>query len=248
MLEERLGRNAAPDQTGAAERLLLLDDGDLLAELCGANRGDVAAGSGANDDDVVRGNGSGVMDTNCASSINDSRPIFSMSDRRKTLLIVDDDEGMRETLTGFLRRDLRVLRAATGEGGLQIMEKEDVDLMLLDVHLPGISGFEVLKIVKENYPYVEVIVVSAVKELEIADRGDAPRRVSLHLEGHRPRERCARSSPTPASVRTSAATSCACAPRSPRQNDREFVVGPSQGDARRSSSWCRRSRSCRRRC
>jgi DNA-binding NtrC family response regulator len=91
-----------------------------------------------------------------------------MSDRRKTLLIVDSDEAMRESLTGLLRPDLRVLRAGTGEGALQIMEKEDVDLMILDAQLPGISGFEVLKIVKENYPYVEVVVVSTMKELEIA--------------------------------------------------------------------------------
>jgi DNA-binding NtrC family response regulator len=40
--------------------------------------------------------------------------------------------------------------------------------MLLDVRLPGISGFEVLKIVRENYPYVEVIVISVLKELDVA--------------------------------------------------------------------------------
>jgi DNA-binding NtrC family response regulator len=91
-----------------------------------------------------------------------------MSERRKTILIVDDDEGMRETLTAMLRRDYRVLRAATGEFALQVIEKEDVDLMLLDVRLPGISGFEVLKIVRENYPYIEVIVVSVLKELDVA--------------------------------------------------------------------------------
>ena len=91
-----------------------------------------------------------------------------MTDRRKTILIVDDDEGMRETLTAMLRRDYRVLRAATGEFALQILEKEDVDLMLLDIRLPGISGFEVLKIVRENYPYIEVIVISVIKELDVA--------------------------------------------------------------------------------
>ena len=40
--------------------------------------------------------------------------------------------------------------------------------MLLDVHLAGISGIEVLKITKENYSYVEVIVISATKELDAA--------------------------------------------------------------------------------
>jgi DNA-binding NtrC family response regulator len=91
-----------------------------------------------------------------------------MAERRKTVLIVDDDEGMRDTLTAVLRRDYRVLRASTGEAALQIMEKEDVELMLLDVRLPGISGFEVLKIVKENYPFIEVIVISVLKELDAA--------------------------------------------------------------------------------
>ena len=75
---------------------------------------------------------------------------------------------MRDTLTAVLRKEYRVLRAATGEAALQIIDKEDVDLMLLDVRLPGINGFEVLKITKENYPYIEVIVISVLKELETA--------------------------------------------------------------------------------
>ena len=89
-------------------------------------------------------------------------------DRRKTLLVVDSDDEIRESLTVALRRDYRVLRAATGEAALQIMQKEDVDLMLLEVHLHGISGFEVLKIARENYPYVEIIVISKTKELDTA--------------------------------------------------------------------------------
>ena len=89
-------------------------------------------------------------------------------DRRKTLLVVDSDDEIRESLTAALRRDYRVLRAATGEAALQIMQKEDVDLMLLEVHLHGISGFEVLKIARENYPYVEIIVISKTKEVDTA--------------------------------------------------------------------------------
>jgi DNA-binding NtrC family response regulator len=150
-----------------------------------------------------------------------------MSDRRKTLLIVDDDERMREALASPLRRELRVLRAATGEAALQMMEKEDVDLMVLDAHLPGISGFEVLKIAKENYPNVEVIATSEVRELDIAieamrlgayhyiskdvDLESLPRlianaseRQDLNRDVVRLREEVA------------------------ERNDREFVVGPSQ--------------------
>ena len=53
VLEQRLGRNAAPVEAGAAERRRALDHGGLEAQLRGADRGDVAAGPGADDDDVV---------------------------------------------------------------------------------------------------------------------------------------------------------------------------------------------------
>jgi len=91
-----------------------------------------------------------------------------MNPKPKTILIVDDDEGMRDTLNAILRRDYRVLRAATGEAALAILNREDVDLMLLDVRLPGIDGFDVLRIVKENYSLIEVIMISAISEIETA--------------------------------------------------------------------------------
>ena len=91
-----------------------------------------------------------------------------MSLKTKTVLITDDDEGMRDTLCAILKRDYKVLLTATGEEALTLLKKEDVDLMLLDVRLPGIGGLEVLKIVREHYSLVEVIMVSAVTEVEVA--------------------------------------------------------------------------------
>src|SRR6187402_414660 len=93
---------------------------------------------------------------------------LSMSPKPKTVLIVDDDEGMRDTLNAILGREYRVLRAATGEAALAILSREDVDLMLLDVRLPGIDGFDVLKIVKENYSLIEVLMISAITDIETA--------------------------------------------------------------------------------
>jgi DNA-binding NtrC family response regulator len=91
-----------------------------------------------------------------------------MNQKPKTVLIVDDDEGMRDTLTAILKREYRVLRVSSGEASLPILNREDVDLMLLDVRLPGISGFEVLRIVKENYTLIEVLMISAINEIETA--------------------------------------------------------------------------------
>jgi DNA-binding NtrC family response regulator len=91
-----------------------------------------------------------------------------MSSRPKTVLVVDDDEARRDEAASILKRDYRVLRVATGEAALAVMLKDEIDLMLLDVRLPGISGFEVLQIVRENYPLVEVIVASSSADVESA--------------------------------------------------------------------------------
>jgi DNA-binding NtrC family response regulator len=144
-----------------------------------------------------------------------------MSDRRKTVLIVDDDEGMREMLTSMLRRDYRVLRAATGEAGLLMMEKEDVEL-------PGIGCFDVLKIVKENYPYVEVIVISVVKELEAAIeamRHGAYHYISKDFDLEGVRGLVANASERQDLSRHVMTLRAEVAERV----DREFVVGPSRG-------------------
>jgi len=150
-----------------------------------------------------------------------------MSDRRKTLLIVDDDEGMRETMTAMLRLDYRVLRVATGEAALQVMQKEDVELTLLDVHLPGISGIEVLRILKENYPYTEVVVVSSAKEVEVAIevmRHGAYHYISKDFDADGLRALVANASERQDLNRSLLRLKAEVA----EQNDREFIVGPSR--------------------
>ncbi len=150
-----------------------------------------------------------------------------MSERRKTVLVVDDDEGMRETLTAMLKREYRVLRAATGEAGLQMVDKEDVDVMLLDVRLPGVSGFEVLKIIRENYPYVEVIVISALKELEAAIeamRFGAYHYISKDFDAEGLRTLVANASERQDLNRHVIRLRAEVA----EANDREFIVGPSR--------------------
>ena len=91
-----------------------------------------------------------------------------MADKTKSILIVDDDEGMRDTIAAIFKRDYRILRATSGEAGLTTLNREHVDLVLLDVRLPGIGGFDVLRVIKENYSLVEVIIISAISEVETA--------------------------------------------------------------------------------
>jgi len=153
--------------------------------------------------------------------------VSAMSDRRKTLLIVDDDEGMRDSMAAMLRQDYRVLRVATGEAALQVMEKEDIDLMLLDVQLPGIGGVEVLRILKENYPYIEVIVVSAAKDLDTAIevmRHGAYHYLAKDFDADGLRTLVANASERQDLNRSLVRLNAEVA----EQNDREFVVGPSR--------------------
>ena len=86
----------------------------------------------------------------------------------KTVLVCDEDQSMRETLSAILKKDYRILTVSSGEAALVRLREDDVDLMLLDVRLPGISGFDVLRIVRENYHLVECIMISAINEVATA--------------------------------------------------------------------------------
>lgn len=91
-----------------------------------------------------------------------------MSVRRKTVLVIDPADESRDRLAAPLRRDYRVLRAASGETAFGVMQREDVDIVVTESDLPGISGFEFLRIVRENYPLAESILVAADSNVERA--------------------------------------------------------------------------------
>ncbi len=83
-----------------------------------------------------------------------------MSVRRKTIIVVDANEETRERLVTPLKRDYRVVRAASAEAAISLMERDEIDLVIADTSLPGISGFELLRIVRANYPLAETILVA----------------------------------------------------------------------------------------
>lgn len=83
------------------------------------------------------------------------------------LLLVDDDLLNREVLGRMLARlEYDVHFAASGPEALDLISKNSYDLVLLDIIMPGISGYEVLQNIKISAPNVPVIVISAVGELK----------------------------------------------------------------------------------
>ena len=83
------------------------------------------------------------------------------------ILIVDDEEVLQDVLTSLVRREgWNPLCARSGEEALQILGQEPVDLILLDLMLPGMSGMEVLRQVLEKDPHQVVVIITAFSSVE----------------------------------------------------------------------------------
>jgi DNA-binding NarL/FixJ family response regulator len=86
------------------------------------------------------------------------------------ILVVDDHVLIRQAMHGMLRRlrrDATVLEASNSEGAMQvILEHPDVSLILLDLSLPDRDGFSVLVDLRNRFPSIAVVVVSAVQDPE----------------------------------------------------------------------------------
>lgn len=97
---------------------------------------------------------------------------------RKTILIVDDETNVRESLRMLLSRDFEVCAAASGDEALKVITAEQSsaaektvarpDLVLLDVMMPGLSGLDVLKQIKSEHPLLPVIMLTASKTVQTA--------------------------------------------------------------------------------
>ncbi len=92
-----------------------------------------------------------------------------MSRKRGTVLVVDDEQVMREILEALLRpAGYSVRLAENGERGIRIVDREPVDLAVVDVMLPDMSGLKVLERIKEIDPEISVIMLTAYASVNTA--------------------------------------------------------------------------------
>ena len=89
-------------------------------------------------------------------------------DVRAVVLVVDDDEGLRESCRLILEEEFDVLDASDAAQGLETLRRHEVDVVLLDVRLPGMDGLEALQHIKALDEHVEVILVTAVRTVRTA--------------------------------------------------------------------------------
>lgn len=88
--------------------------------------------------------------------------------RKRTLLIVDDEEGPRQSLRIVFKDDYNILLADNGAKALEVIRQHPVDAAVLDIRMSGMSGVELLGKIKEVNPTVEVIMLTAYETIETA--------------------------------------------------------------------------------
>jgi DNA-binding NtrC family response regulator len=85
---------------------------------------------------------------------------MNMDAHRESILVVDDDFIIRQTLQMILNPHYNVAMAESGEDALKSLQRETFDLVTLDIDMPGLSGIDTLAQIKKRWPCLAVVMVS----------------------------------------------------------------------------------------
>lgn len=88
-----------------------------------------------------------------------------------TILIVDDEIGPRESLKMILKPFYKIETAENALKALEILREKEIDLVTLDLKMPGMDGSEALKEIKQKKPDVEVLIITGYGSLKSAIDG-----------------------------------------------------------------------------
>ncbi|MCK4695623.1 MAG: sigma-54-dependent Fis family transcriptional regulator, partial [Candidatus Cloacimonetes bacterium] len=90
-------------------------------------------------------------------------------DKNINILVIDDDKYIRDACRQILNRNqYNVFEAEDGYKGLELLKKQDFDIIILDLKMPGIDGMNVLKRIMKDYPDIVVIVITGFATVESA--------------------------------------------------------------------------------
>jgi two-component system, chemotaxis family, chemotaxis protein CheY len=93
---------------------------------------------------------------------------------KKTILTVDDSMSVRKFIALALKSGgYRVISAVDGMDALEILPKEKVDLVITDLNMPNVDGFELVRTIRENSSYgnLPIIILSSLADTQYIERG-----------------------------------------------------------------------------
>jgi CheY-like chemotaxis protein len=100
-----------------------------------------------------------------------------------SMLITDDDRDFRETLGGlFEQRGFHTLLAEDGQEAIEIVQRETVHVLLLDMHMPRLTGLETIRRVKQVVSAVPCILLSAAMDEALAEQAREACAFSTHAK------------------------------------------------------------------
>jgi DNA-binding NtrC family response regulator len=86
-----------------------------------------------------------------------------------SILVVDDEDALRTVLSSELVNEgYDIKTASDGDEAIGVLEKGRFDMVLLDIKMPRVSGFEVLKHIRQNHPGTKVVMLTAFADLKNA--------------------------------------------------------------------------------
>ena len=89
-----------------------------------------------------------------------------------SVLFVDDEEEFLETVMKRLKkRNMNVAGAKNGDEALRRLEQHPVDVVVLDVRMPGMDGIQTLREIKKRFPLLEVVMLTGHASMEVAIEG-----------------------------------------------------------------------------
>ncbi len=96
---------------------------------------------------------------------------FQSQDAGKAaLLLVEDEQPVMDVLVRILSRDYEVYAAPDCEHAQQILDEEDIEVIICDHGLPGENGLDFLSRVRQDYPYIQRILLTGQRDLDLAIR------------------------------------------------------------------------------
>jgi CheY-like chemotaxis protein len=92
---------------------------------------------------------------------------------KKTILVVDDTDWNRDLLVQLLEEDYTVLQAVDGEQGVKVTEKEKPDLILMDLGMPVMDGWEATRRIKANDQLKQIPIIAVTSHAMVGDEIEA---------------------------------------------------------------------------